>query len=589
MLWAILTICAGNDALANLIKTRLTSDTVLDPTCTEMMQGWLERCRTDHALCPKYDTEHELPTRVIDVGDAGDVPVLVVSNGRWGTWVALSHCWGRRLEVKTTRTNLQAHCEGRGLALIDLPRTFEDAIRITRELGIRYLWIDALCIVQDDQEDWAREAVRMRDVYGNAAVTIAAEACTDNTIGILKSMKEWRFPSDKLLHTACHSDERNIRGRLYFRTNHRKYNNWKSRGNLSTRAWTMQEELLSPHVLRFGSQQVIWNCSMATYSEWAPEHNDQNLWDFASKTYRSLQDIPVASSDFEVIPSGKDRQQLLEFWYMEVVNYYIGRGLTYKTDRLIAIDGIAEEVRNRMVAFDYAAGIWYQDGYQHSADIHKGLAWSVPVGGAKTNEEQYIAPSWSWAQINVFSNPEFGQHNFVYQSKLLKLFTPLTEEINISTYTIQPSSTSSIPINEPIERLLLKVKSQYLDVCSCLVPGWFLDARYSDPEGDYHWKFDRISERHNAQLNLIGLKAIKDRACESIGRDKSHRRLVYVQLGRWSPDDSDDRRIPVIIALILEEAGTALEILYRRVGLAVITVDPRKETEPWPIQCFPII
>lgn len=589
LLYIVLIVSLGNDALAELIDTRLTSDTVLDSSCARLMRGWLQRCRAEHSHCPQYDAEHELPTRVLDVGTVGDQPFLIVSSGRWGTWVALSHCWGRLLEVKTTRSNLRAHCDGVGLALSELPPTFEDAVRITRKLGFRYLWIDALCIVQDDQDDWRREAVRMRDIYGNAAVTIAAEACTDNSIGILRSMKEWRLPRDELFHTTCHSTEKDIRGQLYFRVDHRQYNGLKSRGNLSTRAWTMQEELLSPHVLRFSSQQVIWNCSGATWSEWDTEHRDHYMWDFARKTHASLQNFPVATADYEVIPSDKERQQLLEFWYMEVINYYVGRELTYRTDRLIAVDGIAEEVRSRMAGSDYAAGIWYQDGDQNSPDLHKGLAWSVPVGGAKTNEEQYIAPSWSWAQVNFSSSPQSGQHHFLYHAKLLKSFIPLTDAIKITTHTIHPSSTSLIRTKTPSERSLLKITSQYVNICSCGFPRQFLDARGSDRDRDYYYMFDRISEKHNAQFNWLGLKAVGESTCASMGKDQTHRRLVYVQLGRWVPDKYDDWHISMIVALILEEIGTALESLYRRVGLALITVDPKEETDTWPVQCFSVV
>lgn len=101
--------------------------------------------------------------------------------------------------------------------------------------------------------------------------------------------------------------------------------------------------------------------------------------------------------------------------------------------------------------------------------------------------------------------------------------------------------------------------------------------------------FDRISEKHNAQFNWLGLKAVGQSTCASMGKDQTHRRLVYVQLGRWVPDKYDDWHISMIVALILEEIGTALESLYRRVGLALITVDPQEETDTWPVQCFSVV
>jgi hypothetical protein len=553
------------------------------------MRGWLKRCKEEHKTCPKQDVEHELPTRLLDVGPSTSEPFLMASNGRWGTWAALSHCWGRRLQVKTTKSNLKAHYEGKGLTLDELPPTFQDAVRIARELGIRYLWVDALCIIQDDTGDWEKEAERMEYIYSNAAVTIAAEASLESTIGILRSMEQLRSPQSNLTHSLCHSQTKSLRGKVYFRIDHRKYNGWTSRGCLSTRAWTMQEEILSPRILRFAKQEVVWKCSAAYWTEWSPEHSKPELWDFTDKLHNSLKNFPKLDSDYAMIPSNAQKQQLLNFWYMDVVNYYIGRDLTYKTDRLIAIKGIAEEIRSRMVAIDYEAGIWYEDGHEHSADIHKGLVWSVPVGNARTNKQQYVAPSWSWAQVDVSSAPEFGPHNFVYNINLLKSLTPLTDTIIVTSYVVNPSTTSSVTTAKSYKRSLLKVQSQCLEVCSHIVPSPFLDERASNPDGDYYYKFDRISEEHNSNLRTIGLKALSEGKCPAIGKQEGHRRYLYLQLGRWDPDRWNDRQTPVIVALILEEIGTKLEPLYRRVGRALITVNPKWEIEPWPTQSVSII
>lgn len=577
------------DDLGSLIQTRPTFESVLASGCTGMMRGWLKRCKKEHKTCPKQDVQHELPTRLLDVGSSTSDPFLMVSNGRWGTWAALSHCWGRRLRIKTTNSNLNAHCEGFGLKLDELSPTFQDAVRITRELGIKYLWVDALCIIQGDTDDWEKEAKRMDYIYSNATVTIAAEASPDSTIGILRSMEQSRSPQSMRANSLCHSETKGLRGKLHFRIDDRKYKGRTSRGCLSTRAWTMQEEILSPRILRFAEQQVIWKCSEAYWSEWNPEHSELELWDFTDKLHNSLKNFPRLDSDYTIVPSDKQKQQLLIFWYMNVINYYIGRDITYKSDRLIAIEGIANEIRSRMVAIDYEAGIWYEDGHEHSADIHKGLTWSVPVGNARTNEQPYIAPSWSWAQLNVSGASEFGQHNFVYNISLLESLTPLTDTINVTSYVVNPSTTSSVTTAKSSKRSLLKVQGRCLEVCSHIVPSPFLDERAPDPDRDYYYKFDRIREKHNSNLNLIGLKALMDRKCTAIGKQEGHRRYMYLQIGRWEPHQWDDRSTPVIVALILEEIGTKLEMFYRRVGRALITVDPELEIEPWSTQSVSIL
>jgi hypothetical protein len=104
--------------------------------------------------------KRQLPSRVIDVGDSSGVqePYLLADTVAIPptAYVALSHCWGGIIPVRTLRANLAAH--QRALSLASLPRTFRDAVTLTRRLNFRYLWIDSLCIIQDDSDDWARES-----------------------------------------------------------------------------------------------------------------------------------------------------------------------------------------------------------------------------------------------------------------------------------------------------------------------------------------------------------------------------------------------------------------------------------------------
>ena len=133
-----------------------------------------------------------LPTRVIDVNPSSDSqnPRLVATRGENEKYVALSHCWGSLMEseagkhARTLSSNIQTMLAEIPLHL--LPQNFQDAVTTVRELGLRYLWIDALCIIQDDPLDWAREAAKMGDVYGSAYLTIAATSATSSTDGFLR-------------------------------------------------------------------------------------------------------------------------------------------------------------------------------------------------------------------------------------------------------------------------------------------------------------------------------------------------------------------------------------------------------------------
>jgi hypothetical protein len=131
----------------------------------------LKQCHEEHESC-ESQTVPFLPTRVIDVGQS-DHPRLCISNrNQQACYVALSYCWGGQQEVLLTVDTLDAKI--RGLCLENLPQTIRDAIEVTKKLGFRYLWVDALCILQDDQKDKRLEIEAMGNIYRNATLTVAA-------------------------------------------------------------------------------------------------------------------------------------------------------------------------------------------------------------------------------------------------------------------------------------------------------------------------------------------------------------------------------------------------------------------------------
>ncbi|KAF2811222.1 heterokaryon incompatibility, partial [Mytilinidion resinicola] len=100
-------------------------------------------------------------------------------------YVALSHYWGNTHTFITTSTNLAKTYEG--IPWLELPKTFQDAVIINRRLGIRYLWIDSLCILQDSESDWHFESARMGEIYTNSYITSAASLAPNGGTGIFHS------------------------------------------------------------------------------------------------------------------------------------------------------------------------------------------------------------------------------------------------------------------------------------------------------------------------------------------------------------------------------------------------------------------
>lgn len=162
------------------------------------MKDWL-KTQQEALLLDVTPHNSRLPSRLIDVGkptpdtdtDTNSKPVHIIDSTSLPStpsnpplYIALSYRWGEGNTLKTTKSTLVERKTSIPLATI--PKTILDAITVTRRLGIRYLWVDSLCIIQDDVDDWTKEAARMGDVYMNAVCTIAAHAADHADYGFLE-------------------------------------------------------------------------------------------------------------------------------------------------------------------------------------------------------------------------------------------------------------------------------------------------------------------------------------------------------------------------------------------------------------------
>jgi hypothetical protein len=210
-----------------------------------------------------------MPTRVIDVGDGEAMHLFLRDKGETSQevdYVALSHCWGKLIEEQkkewrdttgnkedwnTTKGNKERRKQG--FLITELPQTFQDAIIVTRELGLRYLWIDSLCIIQDDHGDWATESQKMEAVFKNAYCTIAATSAEDSTKGFL-NRPEGKDLQYEMVPECSH-------GKVYVCTSiGNDFDGDVMKGILNTRAWVFQERALSRRTIHFTKRQTYWEC-----------------------------------------------------------------------------------------------------------------------------------------------------------------------------------------------------------------------------------------------------------------------------------------------------------------------------------------
>jgi hypothetical protein len=310
-----------------------------------------------------------LPARVIDLGLNNGKLSLYESNNEMGGYAALSYCWGESsVLLKTTRSNLDAFRHH--IPWSKLPRTLQDAITIVRKIGLRFIWIDCICIIQDDRADWEVEAAKMGQYYQSAFLTIAASASSSAFSGIFTNRpkisppKEVRFRGTDGVYYPIIAQTRDM---ILHPTSIHGF------GPLSDRGWTLQEHALSTRMIHFTESEIIWECCTEMISE-----DGHPIRDNCHGLIQEFQE--AAKKD----PEG--------YWRL-LIRAYSDRHLTLSEDKLPAIAGIAVHFQ-RQTGYQYVAGLWKDT-------LPIDLVWSS-WGWVEADKPPKIfqSPSWSWASID---------------------------------------------------------------------------------------------------------------------------------------------------------------------------------------------
>lgn len=350
------------------------------------------RPKFDSLCFPWEDTDAPLPHRVLAIY-TDHVKLVETKDGQTGCYVALSHCWGNpeNHPLKTTKGNYTERLAG--IPLEELPKTFRDAVKITKHIGVKYLWIDSLCIIQDDIEDWKQEAAKMGAVYEYARLTIAAADARDSTEGCFVTARQDLEDGHKRMkvisvatpaeRSATVEEENTNRQNFTQRTSppsppqitiksigrnnapvtiHLAATPWQNYHpyytRLGSRAWARQEWYLSRRMLFFTHGGISWKCREFEWNE------REVYYDMEEK--RS---------------------------WPELLQRYSADELTYETDRHVALEGVARQTKATMEG-SYHFGVW-----THMPDL---LLWVM--SGPEYDVKGPDAPSWSFARR---SGPKF--------------------------------------------------------------------------------------------------------------------------------------------------------------------------------------
>lgn len=343
---------------------------------TKIISDWFHRCLTEDQIC--RSEESTLPTRVLDVGNESRDPCLYETHREKAAYTVLSHCWGGPHSIRLTTTSINLKGRMNSIPMSILPRTFADAVLLTRELGIKYIWIDSLCIIQNDAKDWQRESAHMAKVYQNATLTISADSAPDGSKGLFQPAETPLFhetpipfqsPTGSGLIYARESD-------IYFYGDRVHSIGDMKNEPLQQRGWVLQEWLLSNRIVHFTTCEVLWECKAFQFCQCQTISQPSHV----SK---------VPSKRCYYNERGTDGNGHLR--WRKVVENFTERQLTKKTDRLPALSGLAA-FNKPNAAEDYVAGLW-------KSDLPGALLWEVRHEKSERFID-YYAPSWSWASIH---------------------------------------------------------------------------------------------------------------------------------------------------------------------------------------------
>ncbi|KAL7764208.1 hypothetical protein ACKLNR_005353 [Fusarium oxysporum f. sp. zingiberi] len=362
-----------------------------------LAKRWLQTCKDRHD-CGSASEDDWHPKRLIHVGNEQQSPRLIISENERpeGCYAALSHCWGEDPKFfMLTSDNLFDLCSE--IQLQSLPASFRDAIITCRRIGIPYIWIDSLCILQSglgSHEDWLSHSEDMHLVYHHCDLNISIDVSENPHGGAFRSRNPTYLQdcyvwtpfyappksSSKSEHDIGDGTEKSDLWSICAIFTADDFSWARVDLPLSDRAWVFQERLLSPRTLHFGSDRISWECDRShNLTEYLPEGVSDERWNGFDC---------LAQNAFSV----REKGDLFTYYY-DLVFPYTNRQLSHPDeDKLVAFAAVARLCIS-WFGSDYCAGIF-------RSTMPQGLLWEMSALGQLGRSKIYRAPSWSWASLD---------------------------------------------------------------------------------------------------------------------------------------------------------------------------------------------
>ncbi|TVY70221.1 hypothetical protein Focb16_v000155 [Fusarium oxysporum f. sp. cubense] len=531
-----------------LTRKPIVADPLSDITAATI-RDWKLRCDTSqsqaHTICSRPSPGF-FPTRLIEIVEMdtnNQIPHVRLVDGKSlngdTEYTALSYCWGGDLKTCLRESNKDSYRTE--IPWDKIPRTIQDAILTSQKLGIGFIWVDSLCIIQDSKADDKNvEIGQMTQVYTHAAFTIAARRAPDAHRGFLHKRS---LPSGTTTVDFCSEDGKTRQCTLTFESAAKK----EDQNVLDTRGWTLQEYLMSRRLLIIGSWTTTWSCRkerVGNCDGWTLDRekgdpfNYNGSWTSSENTVFKGTHRLDSIAFFGTHPDSnypKPEDHLILWEWNSLVQRYTQRNLTRQTDRILAISGLAQ-IFSPMRGGAYAAGLWVKD-------FPNTLLWENRSRALYPRPSDQ-GPSWSWTAINSTVTWGAGHGKDVLSVD------------SIECDLDQPSA----PFGS-VKRGALRVTGPALDLewkrtkstSSLMSPGGH-HLRYLMPDGMYinaHIKFLPDAEEPDSDWTTVTLLAVKvDDYTTGIvlrkGTDSEHSRFGYFDANLPGDKYHIDCQLPLV-------------------------------------------
>jgi len=282
--------------------------------------------------------------------------------------------------MSTTTTTLEAFKNG--IAGCKLPKMFQDAVAYTQRMGIRYIWIDSLCIIQDDSLDWQAESSKMGSYYANSFVTLAATKSTGNQDSLFSTLQ----PKHRHARLGGRSFGKNVN--IYARRAlPHCYRGAADDSPLLCSAWVYQERLLAPRVLHFGSNEMIWECRESACCEFWPFKESEEYYSYGYQSPKMV---------YGNIKFGEPEPGRLQIAWHAMFRTYTSLDITRASDRLPALSGLALQMQQQRND-GYLAGLWRKTTLRD-------CLWQNDPLRTEKRPTPWRFPTWSWISVDTAVN-----------------------------------------------------------------------------------------------------------------------------------------------------------------------------------------